>query len=84
LQFFERKVIPGVFHQALLPGFSQVLFTGNDFMIIYFDGEPAQIMSERRINARHFIDVAGMILEVMLTASKLSKALPELMDELDT
>jgi maltose alpha-D-glucosyltransferase/alpha-amylase len=39
----------------------QVLFTGNDFVIIDFEGEPLRPMSERRIKRLGLRDVAGMI-----------------------
>ena len=39
----------------------QVLFTGNDFMIIDFEGEPARPLAERRRKALAMRDVAGMI-----------------------
>ncbi|OHB37469.1 MAG: maltose alpha-D-glucosyltransferase [Planctomycetes bacterium GWA2_39_15] len=39
----------------------QVLFTGNDFVIIDFEGEPARTLSERRIKRSPLRDVAGMI-----------------------
>jgi len=39
----------------------QVLFTGKDFVIIDFEGEPARVMSERRIKRSPLRDVAGMI-----------------------
>ncbi len=39
----------------------QVLYTGNDFIIIDFEGEPARALSERRLKRSPFIDVAGMI-----------------------
>jgi maltose alpha-D-glucosyltransferase/alpha-amylase len=39
----------------------QVLFTGKDFMIIDFAGEPAQVMVERRIKRSPLHDVAGMM-----------------------
>ena len=39
----------------------QVLFTGKDFMIIDFEGEPARPLGERRIKRSPLIDVAGMI-----------------------
>jgi maltose alpha-D-glucosyltransferase/alpha-amylase len=39
----------------------QVLFTGNDFVIIDFEGEPQRPISERRIKTSPLRDVAGMI-----------------------
>ena len=39
----------------------QVLFTGKDFMIIDFEGEPARSFSERRLKRSPLRDVAGMI-----------------------
>lgn len=39
----------------------QVLFTGNDFVIIDFEGEPARSISERRLKRSPLRDVAGMI-----------------------
>ncbi len=39
----------------------QVLYTGNDFVIIDFEGEPAKALSERRLKRSPFRDVAGMI-----------------------
>jgi maltose alpha-D-glucosyltransferase/alpha-amylase len=39
----------------------QVLFTGKDFTIIDFEGEPARALSERRIKRSPMRDVAGMI-----------------------
>jgi maltose alpha-D-glucosyltransferase/alpha-amylase len=39
----------------------QVLFTGNDFVIIDFEGEPQRPVSERRIKASPLRDVAGMV-----------------------
>jgi len=39
----------------------QVLYTGNDLVIIDFEGEPARPLSERRIKRSPFKDVAGMI-----------------------
>jgi maltose alpha-D-glucosyltransferase/alpha-amylase len=39
----------------------QVLYTGNDFVIIDFEGEPARTLSERRIKRSPLRDVAGMI-----------------------
>ncbi len=39
----------------------QVLYTGSDFMIIDFEGEPARALSERRRKALAMRDVAGMV-----------------------
>jgi len=39
----------------------QVLFTGNDFIIIDFEGEPARTLNERKLKKSPIIDVAGMV-----------------------
>ncbi|MBU1906410.1 MAG: putative maltokinase, partial [Candidatus Omnitrophica bacterium] len=39
----------------------QVLFTGKDFVIIDFEGEPARALGERRLKRSALKDVAGMI-----------------------
>ncbi len=39
----------------------QVLYTGNDFVIIDFEGEPARALSERKIKRSPLYDVAGMV-----------------------
>ncbi len=39
----------------------QVLYTGQDFVIIDFEGEPARTLAERRAKALALRDVAGMI-----------------------
>jgi len=39
----------------------QVMFTGKDFVIIDFEGEPARPLSERRLKRSALRDIAGMI-----------------------
>jgi len=39
----------------------QVLYTGKDFVIIDFEGEPARTLSERRLKRPALRDVAGML-----------------------
>src|SRR6185437_12395843 len=39
----------------------QVLYTGKDFLIIDFEGEPAVALSERKLKRSPLRDVAGMI-----------------------
>jgi maltose alpha-D-glucosyltransferase/alpha-amylase len=39
----------------------QVLYTGNDFIIIDFEGEPTRSISERRLKRSPLRDVAGMV-----------------------
>ena len=39
----------------------QVLFTGRDFMIIDFEGEPARSLSDRRVKRTPLRDVAGLM-----------------------
>ena len=39
----------------------QVLYTGKDFIILDFEGEPAKPINERRLKRSAFRDVAGMI-----------------------
>jgi trehalose synthase-fused probable maltokinase len=39
----------------------QVLCTGDDFMIIDFEGEPARSLTERRMKQPAMLDVAGMV-----------------------
>lgn len=51
----EKIRIHGDYHLG------QVLFTGRDFMIIDFEGEPSRTLSERRLKYSAFRDIAGMI-----------------------
>jgi maltose alpha-D-glucosyltransferase/alpha-amylase len=50
-----RIRIHGDFHLG------QILYTGRDFTIIDFEGEPARPIGERRIKRLALVDVAGMI-----------------------
>ncbi len=50
-----RSRIHGDYHLG------QVLYTGGDFMIIDFEGEPARALSERKMKRSPLQDVAGML-----------------------
>ena len=67
-QIAERfdAVVAGRVRASLIRGhgdyhLGQVLYTGNDFVIIDFEGEPARPLSERRIKRVALRDVASML-----------------------
>jgi maltose alpha-D-glucosyltransferase/alpha-amylase len=57
---------------------AQVLYTGKDFVIINFDGEPTRALSARRIKRSPLDDVAGMIRSFHYAASEALARLPRI------
>ena len=55
----------------------QVLFTGTDFMIIDFEGEPARSLEERKSKRSPLVDVAGMLRSFHYAAVSALAAKPE-------
>jgi 1,4-alpha-glucan branching enzyme len=56
---------------------AQVLFTGTDFIIVDFQGDPAEPMTERKAKRSPFVDVAGMLRSFHHAAVGRLRARPE-------
>jgi maltose alpha-D-glucosyltransferase/alpha-amylase len=56
----------------------QVLYTGKDFMIVDFDGDPTLSLSARRIKRSPLEDVAGMVRSFHDAASEALSRLPKI------
>lgn len=55
----------------------QVLFTGDDFVILDFEGEPARTLEERKSKRSPLVDVAGMLRSYHYAIVTATRARPE-------
>jgi maltose alpha-D-glucosyltransferase/alpha-amylase len=56
----------------------QVLFTGKDFLLIDFEGQPHRTLAARRIKRSGLQDLAGMIRSFYFAAARAMQRLPQL------